>query len=389
MEMYKSVAPRFEGMGLKLYKFHILKKWYFYISLYGSPNNGDSSRCETGHIYNLKKCGRKTQQRADTINYQTGIRYYEMNLIRRITIECGVYDKITKYEREMIEKKEREERHAEGLHDIDLEEQDLIVTTKGPYFRLFFSYSADGDKVSIAMKWLNKKNGDPSKNQTDRTSFEMPILSTVKDKLHGYNGGKEMHRLISIDGSAKSLLSNNNGDGTQSIRACPSYRSGAPWNDFVSISWENEAILRARVMMILDFESCDFEDVSDMQTELSESSVGILGREHMIRIGVHAIVHSASSQRRTSEDERIINSKISNHYLMEKDKLQMISINLVRGLIFAIPDVIDSTNNDIQSLITVSEVPYWSSHFFDYEKFEESMPVPNFDSETFHWEEIE
>jgi len=74
---------------------------------------------------------------------------------------------------------------------------------------------------------------------------------------------------------------------------------------------------------------------------------------------------------------------------MEKDKLQMISINLVRGLIFAIPDVIDSTNNDIKSLITVNEVPYWSSHFFYYEKFEESMPVPKFDSETFHWEEIE
>jgi len=142
-------------------------------------------------------------------------------------------------------------------------------------------------------------------------------------------------------------------------------------------------------MMIVDFESCDFEDVSDMQTELSESSVGIPGREHMKRFGVHAIVHSASSQRPTSEDERIINSKISNHYLMEKDKLQMISINLVHGLIFAMPDVIDSTNNDIQSLITVSEVPYWSSYFFDYEKFEESMLVPKFDSETFHWEEIE
>ena len=141
MEMYKKVAPRFEGMGLKLYKFHILKKWYFYISLHGSPNNGDSSRCETGHSDSLKKCGRRTQQRADTINFQTGIRYCEMNLIRRIAIECGVYNKITKYECEMIEKKEKEERHAEGLLDIDLEEQDLIVTTKGPYFRFFFIFS--------------------------------------------------------------------------------------------------------------------------------------------------------------------------------------------------------------------------------------------------------
>ena len=141
--------------------------------------------------------------------------------------------------------------------------------------------------------------------------------------------------------------------------------------------------------MILDFDLCDFEDVSDMQADLSESSISILGREHTIQIGVYAIVHSASSHRRTSEDECIINSKISNHYLMEKDRLQMIFINLVRGLIFAIPDVNDSTNNDIQSLITVSEVPYWSSQFFDYDKFEESMSAPNFDFETFHWEEID
>ena len=103
-----------------------------------------------------------------------------------------------------------------------------MLQQRVPYFRLFFSYSADGYKVSIAMKWLNKKNGVPSKNQTDRTSFGMSILITVREKLHGYNGGREMHRLISIDGSAESLLSNNKGDGTQSIRACPSYRIGAP-----------------------------------------------------------------------------------------------------------------------------------------------------------------
>ena len=114
METYKNIAPRFEGMGLKLYKFHILKRWYFYISLYGYPNNGNLSCNETGHIENLKKCGRLTQQRAESITYQTGTRYYKMNLIRRIAIECGVYDKITKYEREMISKREKETRLAEG-----------------------------------------------------------------------------------------------------------------------------------------------------------------------------------------------------------------------------------------------------------------------------------
>ena len=390
METYKAVAPRFEGMGLKLYKFHILKKWSFYISLYGSPNNGDSSRNETGHIDNLKKCGRLTQQRADSINYQTGTRYYEMNLIRRIAIECGVYDKITKYEREMISKKEKENRLAEEDNaDPDTDDTSLFVTTKGPYFRIYFTYSENGEDVSISMKWLRKKHGKPQKDQSDRSSFGMTVLGTVREKLKGYNGGKEMHRLSTIDGSAETLLSDKKGDGIPSIRACPAYRSGAPWNDYVTISWEKEADLPAKVMMLLDFDTCEFEDVTDIEAILSESTNRLLSRTHDIRDGVHAVVHSASSERRCPEDVRVIKSSISSHYIMEKDKMQLVSIKLVKGLVFAIPDMVDPANNEVQSLFTVIEVPFWSSKFFDYDKFALTAEKPDFNFEKFHWEEIE
>ena len=390
METYKSVAPRFEGMGLKLYKFHILKKWSFYISLYGSPNNGDSSRNETGHIDNLKKCGRLTQQRADSINYQTGTRYYEMNLIRRIAIECGVYDKITKYEREMLNKKEKESCQVEeGEVNQDPDDPDLFVKTKGPYFRLYFSYSEDGEEVSICMKWLRRKHGKPHKDQSERSSFGMTVLGTVREKLKGYNGGREKHRLSTIDGSAETLLADNKGDGIPSIRACPAYRSGAPWNDYVTISWENEDVLPARVMMLLDFDTCDFDDVTFLESEMSDATNRLLSRKHDIRSGVHAIVHSASSTERDLEEERLIESSISTHYIMERDKMQLISIKLVKGLVLGIPDMIDPINNEVLSLFTVMEVPFWSSKFFDYEEFALTENEPDFNFDQFHWEEIE
>jgi len=86
--------------------------------------------------------------------------------------------------------------------------------------------------VSISMKWLKEKHGNPQKIQSDRSSFGMTVLGTVREKLKGYNGGKEVHRLISIDGSAETLLTDKKGEGIPSIRACSAYRSGAPWNDY-------------------------------------------------------------------------------------------------------------------------------------------------------------
>ena len=86
--------------------------------------------------------------------------------------------------------------------------------------------------MSISMKWLKEKHGNPQKIQSDRSSFGMTVLGTVREKLKGYNGGKEVHRLISIDGSAETLLTDKKGEGIPSIRACSAYRSGAPWNDY-------------------------------------------------------------------------------------------------------------------------------------------------------------
>jgi len=55
----------------------------------------------------------------------------------------------------------------------------------------------------------------------------------------------------------------------------------------------NEAVLPARVMMLLDFDTCDFQDVTELEGDLSESTIRMLARKHDKQNGVHAIVHSA------------------------------------------------------------------------------------------------
>jgi len=54
-QQYYNVAYRYDGMGLKLTKFHQLRHWYFYIAMYGVPNTFDSAFCESHHIYLTKK----------------------------------------------------------------------------------------------------------------------------------------------------------------------------------------------------------------------------------------------------------------------------------------------------------------------------------------------
>jgi hypothetical protein len=80
MKKYREVAYRYEGMGLKITKFHQIRHWYFYITMYGVPTNFDSSFCESHHIYLTKRTGRRTQKRQDELAQQISQRLYEDKL---------------------------------------------------------------------------------------------------------------------------------------------------------------------------------------------------------------------------------------------------------------------------------------------------------------------
>ena len=416
MDTYKTYAPRYEGMGLKLYKFHAIKKWYFYICLFGSPLNSDSSRLESGHIENLKMCGRRTQQRMDSINWQTSWRYYEKVLISRIAMLFDIFGKITKYEREKVKKDKLSEMDISGSELTDKigsvddnisddcstndsdeesvnssieEDDDSQLDKKGPYFRLTVLYDSTNSESTIRMQWLKGRDGKPVKNQSQYSSFDATIMEALRAKLENYNGGKESRRLFTIDGASEFKYSS---DGTNQrkllIRAVPSYRKGNSWNDYVLIPWEDEGDehLPAKILVILDYDTCTYEDLNtDEMNSMPKSISDLLGKCHEQKKGIHMVVHSASSE----EQQRDITSSIVRHFVMEKNKFQLIPADRISGTVFAVPDEIDYNTNIIESILVVKDMEQWSTLFFDYEEYSKNVNSSEFDDNVFSWDEIE
>lgn len=413
MDAYKTYAPRYEGMGLKIYKFHAIKKWFFYISLFGSPLNSDSSRLESGHIENLKMMGRRTQQRMDSINWQTSWRYYEKILISRIAMMFDIFGKITKYERErndedtishmdlsgntMENGNESHDNDSEDATDDESEttsnleeEDDFELDKKGPYFRLTVLYHAANSESSIRMQWLKERDGKPLKNQEKYSSFDRTIMEALRANLENYNGGKVSRRLLTIDGASEFKYCSrlDSGEKKHLIRAVPSYTKGNSWNYYVLIPWEDEGTepLPAKVLVILDYDTCVYEDLSTEQMQsLLKDSTQLLSRIHDQKKGIYMVIHSTSSE----EQKRSITSSIVRHFVMEKGKFQLIQADRILGTVFAVPDEIDYNTNIIESILVVKDMDQWSNLFFDYEEYTRTSSEKDYDENFFTWDEIE
>ena len=397
METYRQHAPRFEGMGLKLYKFHILKKWQFYICLYGSPLNIDSSMCEHGHIENLKQVGRLTQQRAGTLCEQTAQRYYEKCLLSRVAMLCLVFKMISKYRRDQIisETKSRKElEHKEQRtavliadEDEDSESNDSGngITSHGPYFRLTFEYSDDGTNSKVRMQWLTKRGGKPLLSQQSKTSFSNYVMDGVRAKLHNYNGGGNHQRIKSIDGASETTITKN--DEKILVRAVPSYRKGSSWNDWITINWEQAEAVPAKVMVILDYDTCIFESVVELE-QITRNIRSVLATPHDIKVGIHMVVHSASHEIMPANMRKPYTTKIGEYFMMEKNVFQHIHVDQIVSRVFVITDLSNKDTKVPETIICFQDMARWSDVFFDYDDYVEDPDPAEYDPH-FSWEELE
>lgn len=397
METYRQHAPRFEGMGLKLYKFHILKKWNFYICLYGSPLNIDSSMCEHGHIENLKQVGRLTQQRAGTLCEQTAQRYYEKCLLSRVAMLCLVFKMISKYRRDQIisdnlSRKEREHNEKisaalDGDEDEDSESNDIGngITSHGPYYRLTFEYSDNGENSKIRMQWLTKRGGKPLPTQQGKTSFSNYVMDGVRAKLHNYNGGGLHQRIKSIDGASETTITKNNE--RTLVRAVPSYRKGSSWNDWVTINWEEADAVPAKVHVILDYDTCTFESVVELE-QITRNIRSVLATPHDIKLGIHMVVHSASHETMPANMTKPFITKIGEYHKMEMNVFQHIHVDQIVSRIFVVTDLLNKDTNVPETIISFQDMARWSELFFDYDEYLEDPDPADYDSH-FSWEELE
>jgi len=395
---YIAIAPRLEGMGLKLYKFHVFKHWYFYILLYGSPLNSDGARLESGHIENLKQLGRRTQQRASSVCWQCSERFYEKTLLERTCLESNISEK-RGYEMDAIDEWETSIRSFTTPTDDDSGTR--TASPFGPYFVIELSYSKNGKRCDGNMRWL-KRGGGYASSKHQLPLFNKEMFESYVEKLTNFNNGIPGQRLTSIKGSSGVMLKNKTEETMETIRirASPSFRRGRPWHDYVEVSWEkegNDNPIPAKVMMIVDYTTARYEDVSDNDRFKCTDLEHMWKNPAIPKNDIRLIVHSVESLANAPPCN--IKCRFAMHYVMQDSKtFHEIPHDVVAGTVFACPDMISEcaeVNKNKQSrfdvlsdkIIVLKPINSWAGTFFDYDEVPDPTDLDN--PFEFDWKEIE
>ena len=391
MTQYREVAYRFDGMGLKLTKFHQLRHWYFYITMYGVPKTFDSAFCESNHITLTKKTGRRTQKRQDTLASQTAVRVYESSMLSH-----ALHDTAT-----CIGK--RHKHHGSPSKQSDVTGNDKL---RGAKFSLYFDYSQYDEEIkalchhtindifssraALLFSWKNKRH-------KKRGTFSKLILSAISDKLCWFNNGEAQHRLVSISGSTEIRLSTVSDGGRDIIRAHPDYRREGLWMDWINVCWENNDVaqnhvnvLPAQVIMILDFDTAEYEALpADIHDRLPRIIDLEQTGNHVPRSGIHVVIHSAAEHAEDGDKK----NHVATRYRME-NCFQLIQKENIVGIAFVARDPImpqrDPFDYEISTVLTGKD---WAWHFIPlnsrgyqnwYEDNEESL-LDDFDENNISW----
>ena len=339
MTMYKKFAPRKDGQGLNLVKFHHLLHLWWVIRLFGSLLNVDGARGESNNIQLAKNVGKTTQKHHVTLNFQTAVNTFKRNLILS-EIESTAKKSTTIFD---VERTRR------------IKEPN---TPQGSRFKIFFDYANSRCRV-FWTSWAMKNR---------LCKFSSITLNAVFQKLQGYNGGLLGRRILSIEGFTEYVLNDEN---NTSIRACPTFRGAHDWYDWVNIEWVMEetgnTILPGQILMFLDTKSMHFVDYN--QDIVPQVRHEVIPHEYV------AIVHSAKASKRQLQTMPVVggdgfHSHIASWYNMETC-CQMISTLSLNSKCFILVDKHHNENGKIvpgtsQRVIKLEPKNLWASKFIDY-----------------------
>ena len=262
MNMYRKYAPRKEGKGLNILKFHHLSHLWWVIRLFGSLLNVDGARGESNNKFLAKDDGKTTQRHHKTLNLQTAQKSYQKNLILN-EIRSKMY-----------------------LNFKGEETEEATSTRQGHFphgskFRLLFDY-----ETSIChSQWIGPKKEDRY------CRFPQLLLKSVFFKLEGYNGGTPGRKISTMTGFTEYFLDDI--DKTL-VRACPNFRGGHDWYDWVHIEWNknhnSSYNLPAQILLMLDtstisYKKCTIDEGSDINHDpLQHKHIAFIQNTSMINM---------------------------------------------------------------------------------------------------------
>ena len=214
MYLIKAVAPRVEGMGLKIMKFHAILHMVDDILLYGIPLEFDTAANESHHKPS-KAAAKLTQRNLANFDIQVAIRLFEFMLIdlALLEVEDGpcrweYYDGIVPWEMDL-------EPNAESS-----ESEVAEVETSTGSTQIAVSWDEDSNTSTFEMLSRSKNAG-----KTRMCVHAIQFLWELKDLL-----AREYPT------ASMKIFTEHRRD-KQIFHGHPNYRGGGPWRDWVVVNW--------------------------------------------------------------------------------------------------------------------------------------------------------
>ena len=197
-------------------KYHYLKHIFPMILQYGSSRNFDGGPCESNHKYLSKQPGSRTQKRRDVFDEQTSY-----NLAAKLVLERGCRDANILIGNACgnFDGNQQNQQFQNACRNENDKRATSFINKNSARFQLVQSQVNGALPI---LKW-NKSHVSPT------GIFRRDILKFVSDQIFKNTNFCES----TIDGFTCLDWGGN------IIRAHPSYKSGSPWFDHVSIKWQS------------------------------------------------------------------------------------------------------------------------------------------------------
>ena len=214
MYLIKAVAPRVEGMGLKIMKFHAILHMVDDILLYGIPLEFDTAANESHHKPS-KAAAKLTQRNLANFDIQVAIRLFEFMLIDLALLE--VEDGPCRWE------------YYDGIVPWEM---DLEPNAESPESEVAEVETSTGS-TQIAVSWDEDSN---------TSTFEMLSRSKNAGKtrmcVHAIQFLWELKDLLAREYPTASMkIFTEHRRDKQIFHGHPNYRGGGPWRDWVVVNW--------------------------------------------------------------------------------------------------------------------------------------------------------
>ena len=230
------------------------------------------------------------------------------------------------------------------------------------------------------------------KKKTDVTlKFPETVLSSLFQKLNGYNGGSCGRRISSVRGFTEYRCTDNM---KQLYRCCPTHRGNEDWFDWAMVKWSvdgDEPMLEveAQLLMFLDMTSICYDPFNPPNGDYDIPSEII---HHDKCVFIHSVSNDTWAKQRKPAlpNNRRIAGPVTRiaKFASMCNEYHLVDIHSIAGPAFVITDTCREGTDvriagNASTIISIEPMDQWHTKFLDYsdEKFLDDVANKNYDSE--------